>query len=101
VCQADFEGEQIMATEPIRVHVTPDSEIARLLDEVGDRPVLLEKNGELYRLSKEEDIWANYDPQRARLALEKSAGAFRHMDREELLNDIHLARGQDSPGRPA
>jgi hypothetical protein len=68
---------------------------------MGDTPILLKKDGELYRLAKEEDIWAAYDPQRARRALRNSAGALRGIDREELLDDIHLARQQDSLGRPA
>ena len=90
-----------MLAEPMRVHVIPDSEIARLLEKAGDTPILLEKDGELYRLAKEDDIWANYDPQRTRLALEQSAGALSGLDREELLKDIRLARQQDSNGRPA
>jgi hypothetical protein len=90
-----------MLTEPNRIHIKPDSELARLLDEMGDTPILLEKDGELYRLAKEEDIWAGYDPQRARNALRNSAGALRGIDRGELLDDIHLARQQDSLGRPA
>jgi len=89
-----------MLTEPVRVHVTPDSELARLLDEMGDAPILLEKDGELYRVTKEEEIWVHYDPERTRMALQKSAGALQNVDREELLNDIHLARRQDSQGRP-
>jgi hypothetical protein len=44
-----------MLTDPIRVHVAPDSELARLLDEMTGTSILLEKNGELYRLTKEED----------------------------------------------
>jgi hypothetical protein len=90
-----------MLSEANRIHIQPDSELAHLLDEMGDTPILLEKNCELYRLAKEEDIWAGYEPQRARRALRKSAGALRGTDQEELLNDIHLARQQDSRGRPA
>lgn len=90
-----------MTTETKRIHIAPDSELARLLEEAGDVPLLLEKDGELYRLSREEDIWAGYDPYKARTALLKSAGALRGVDRERLLNDIHQAREQNSSGRPA
>jgi hypothetical protein len=48
-----------------------------------------------------EDIWAGYDPQRARTALKKSAGALSGIDHEQLIADIHAAREQDSDGRPA
>ena len=90
-----------MSIETKRIRIDPDSELARLLDEAGDTPVVLEKDGELYRLVKEAEIGAGYDPQRTRAALRKSAGALRGVDREELLNDIHQARHQDSTGRPA
>jgi hypothetical protein len=48
----------------------------------------------------EKDIWADYDPEKARLALLQSAGALEGVDREELMRDIHLARQQASQGRP-
>ncbi len=88
-----------MPAETVRVYVAPDSEIADLLDKVGNTSILLEKNGELYRLTKEDDIWADYDPKLTRLALQKTAGALEGVDREELLNDIHLARQQASQCR--
>jgi hypothetical protein len=92
-----------MLTELKRIQVAPDSELARLLDQMGQTPVLLEKGGKLYRLTEElqEDIWTDYDPQKTRAALRKSAGALRTVDRDELLADIHLGRAQDSAGRPA
>ncbi len=41
-----------------------------------------------------EDIFANYEPERAREALRKSAGALAGVDRDVLLADIHAARKQ-------
>jgi excisionase family DNA binding protein len=49
----------------------------------------------------EPDIWANYDPERARASLRSLRGLLKGVDREKLLKDIHEARGQDSKGRPA
>jgi hypothetical protein len=97
------EEEYTMLLEPNRVRIEPDSELARFLDEVGEMPVLLEKNGKLYRLIEEpaEDIWAGYDANKVKAALRQSAGALRGVDRDELLADIHAAREQDSHGRPA
>lgn len=91
-----------MLTKPHRIRITPESELARLLDEIGEMPVLLEKDGAVYRLMKEqeEDIWAGYDPQKTKAALRRSVGALRGVDRDELLADIHAAREQDSHGRP-
>ena len=48
-----------------------------------------------------QEIFANYDPKRAREALRKSAGALVGVDRQALLKDIHAARKQGSQGRPA
>jgi len=92
-----------MLTELDPIHVAPDSELARVLDRIGKTPVLLEKGGKLYRLTEEsqDNIWAGYDPKRAKAALRKSAGALRGVNREELLADIRLGREQDSHGRPA
>jgi len=68
--------------------------------------VFVEKEGLLFRLEPEktptpEDIWANYDPQRVKQGLKKSAGALQGVDRDELIKDIHMQRQQDSAGRPA
>ncbi|MBI4639513.1 MAG: hypothetical protein HY731_02400 [Candidatus Tectomicrobia bacterium] len=68
--------------------------------------VLIEKDGQFYRLEPEqvkqsENIWASYDLQKVREALQKSAGALFGVDRDALLTDIHTARQQKSHGRPA
>ncbi|MGI8554121.1 MAG: hypothetical protein ACR2PL_25545 [Dehalococcoidia bacterium] len=89
-----------MATEPVRILAAPGSEIASLIEKAAKEPVLFEKDGIIYRLSQAE-VWATYDPQKARQALRESAGGFAGVDREQLLKDIYGARGQDSQGRPA
>jgi hypothetical protein len=53
----------------------------------------------IYRLMREEDIWANYDVERARAALRASAGALATVDREQLLADLRVERGQASHAR--
>jgi hypothetical protein len=45
-------------------------------------------------------IWTHYDPKRVRAALKTSAGALRGVDREALLSDLAVQRGQESTGRP-
>ena len=91
-----------MATETKVINVAPESELGRLLEEIGVAPVVLEKDGERYTLAREaaNDIWADYDPEKVRQALLQSAGALAGIDRESLLNDIRAAREQNSPGRP-
>ena len=92
-----------MTVEPYRYEIRPDSELARLLDQAGEDPVVLEKNGKRYRLVEEvvDDIWESYDPAQVKAALLASAGALADVDRQQLLDDIHAAREQDSLGRPA
>jgi hypothetical protein len=53
------------------------------------------------RLHIQPDIWADYDPEKAREGLRKSAGALKGVDIEALKRDIRDQRGQDSQGRPA
>ena len=92
-----------MAAEPKRIRVAPGSELARLLEEAGPAPLLLERNGELYRLnrleSEREDIWAGYDAQEVRQALKQSAGALTGVNKDKLLADIREQRGQHRSGR--
>lgn len=94
-----------MVAGSLRVSVSPGSEFARLLHETTKEgtPVLLEVDGNVYRLSqeREDDIWANYDPERVREALRRSAGALKGIDRDKFLADLKAQRGQDSHGRPA
>ena len=88
------------------------NQFARQLPKVFDtlakrgEKVLVEKDGMLFRLEPEEtpqklDIWANYDPEKVREALRKSAGALKGVDIDALKQDIRDQREQDSKGRPA
>ena len=85
-----------MYLQPKRIKVEPGSELARLLDEVNEAPLLLEKDGVLYHLtpSAQEDIWADYDPERVKAGLKESAGALSGVDTKQLLEDIHASREQ-------
>jgi hypothetical protein len=44
-------------------------------------------------------IWTHYDSKRVRAALQSSAGALQDVDREALLSDLAVQRGQESTGR--
>ena len=88
------------------------NQFARQLPKVFDtmakrgEKVLVEKDGVLFRLEPEEtpqnpDIWANYDPEKVRDGLRKSAGALKGIDIEALKQGIREQREQDSNGRPA
>ena len=92
-----------MAAEPKRIHVNPETDLTARLNEANKAPIVLEKDGLLYRVSQAEpdDVWAGYDTKRAQQALAQSAGALKGVDRSELLRDIYDAREQDSHGHPA
>jgi hypothetical protein len=61
--------------------------------------VLIERKGVLYRVelaaSTRQDIWANYDADRAKEALKATAGALKGVDLEEIKRDLRAARGHD------
>lgn len=77
-------------------------QLERVFDQVGqdNQPVLINRDGELYRLEKEkqENAWHRYDPERVKQALAASAGALQGVDVEKLLSDLDAQREQ-GPGR--
>lgn len=102
----------MMAIEPKpkTIDVDPGSEVARILEEAGETPVTLRLGGARYRLERErsigvkpgaDDIWANYDPERARESTLAAAGAWKDIDAEALKAYIYRGReeGSRSSGR--
>jgi hypothetical protein len=84
-----------MNTQPHKVKA--GSTLAQLIDEASVTPVLLEKDGMLYRLApEEEDIWAGYDPEKVKQALTETAGLFSDVDTQKLIADVYAARVQGS-----
>jgi hypothetical protein len=84
------------------VKVTPESDIIRLLDDAENEPVLLEREGVVYRLSRTdeiEDIWAGYDPDRVRAGLKAMAGIL-SVDEGERLKEL-VYRGREEGTQPA
>jgi len=62
-----------MADEPLRMNFDQfQTHLSQVFEQVrnGNQPVLVERNGETYRLEKEapEDIWKNHDPEKVRPA---------------------------------
>lgn len=89
--------------EPKIVKVPPGSELAQLLERVSAGPLLLEKNGELFRLDRmekePENIWEGYVPERVREAIAATAGSWSDLDTDALIDDLYHAREEGS--RPA
>lgn len=92
-----------MANDPKIIKVTPGSELAHLLAQAAAGPLLLEKNGELYRLDRmereRENIWEGYDPEKVREAIAATAGSWADLDTVSLIADLYQAREEGS--RPA
>ncbi len=64
-------------------------------------PVLVEHDGETYRVEQEFSLgpWTD-DVEGARRGLHRSVGALAGVDIDDLLADLRSQRGQDSGGRP-
>jgi hypothetical protein len=89
-----------VAIEPKTIHVTSEGELARLVEAANEGPVILEKDGVRYRLSREEDgPWANYDPEAVLSALRAAGGSLSAEEGENLKAYIYRAREEGS--RPA
>lgn len=81
-------------------HVPSDSELAGLLEEADRTPFRLERNGVLYRVTRdEEDPWVNYDPEVVRSGMEAAAGALTAEQAAKLKDLIYRVRENGS--RPA
>lgn len=88
-----------MASEPRTVTIDPDSELGQALAEANGAPVILERNGARFRVSRDEDdLWANYDPAAVRAGLRKFAGMISPEDAERLKESIY--RGREEGTRP-
>jgi len=92
-----------MSRETTTIHVAPQSELASLLDLAKSAPLILEKEGQYFRVQITEVetdlVWEHYNPAQVKQALIQSAGALAGMERTQLLSDIHAQRRQESIGR--
>jgi hypothetical protein len=91
-----------MVSNPKPIPVTPETDLPRLLDDAAKGPVLLERDGELFRLEREDDISYEPDPDLVRRTLAETAGSWADVDVDKLIADIYEARraGSRPPDRP-
>jgi hypothetical protein len=87
------------------IEVTDETDWPRLLDEAAAGSVLVERNGVIFRIVREdEDIAAGYDPdpEQTRTMLATVAGRWAHLDVDKMIEDVYAARraGTRSPDRP-
>ncbi len=88
-----------MANEPQRMDFEQfQTHLKQVFEQVraGNQPVLVERDGETYRLEKHapEDIWKDYDPEKVQQALTASRGMFAGTNREKFLHEMHEQREQ-------
>ena len=89
-----------MRETPKRIKITAESQLLPLLEEAINGPLLLEKDGLLFRLERQigtqDDIWAGYDPELVRKALDETAGSWADIDADALIEAIYRARAEGS-----
>ena len=85
-----------MAKEPRKIKVVQGGELAKLLTEAEAMPILLEKDGELFRLERmkkeSKDIFANYDSQAALAGIRDAAGSWKDVEPEAFKAKLYRAR---------
>lgn len=92
-----------MASNPKPILVTEATDLRAVLDEAARGPVLLEQDGERFRLLREdEDIAYEPDAERVRQILDETLGSWADLDIDEIIADIYEARraGSRPPDRP-
>jgi hypothetical protein len=90
-----------MAAEK-EIPVEPGSDVDEFLRQAEDQPIIAVAHGRRFRVVREqEDVFANYDPERVRDGLARISGLLKGVDVEALKAELREQRGQDSVGRPA
>ena len=88
-----------MAKTPLTITIDPDSELGRALDDADGSPVILERNGARFLVTRDpDDPWANYDPEKLRAGLRKFAGMLTPEEGERIKESIY--RGREEGTRP-
>ena len=82
-----------MDTTPLTITIDDDSELGRALEAHPHEPITLLKGRRRYRVIDDpDDVWADYDPERIRVALEKVAGTLSPEVGDQIKKDIRRAR---------
>jgi hypothetical protein len=92
-----------MANEPVKKITAPEgSSLAKLLTDAAVKPILLEKNGELYRLERMETEDKTLSPEevsRSRQGIRKAAGSWKGIDTEAF--KAYIADRRHTANRPS
>jgi hypothetical protein len=84
-----------MNATPLTITIDDDSELGRALDAHPHESITLLKGKRRYRVINDpDDVWADYDPERIRVALEKVAGTLSPEVGNQIKDDIRRARDE-------
>lgn len=81
------------------VRVTAGSDWAHILDKAANQPLLLERDGVLFRLSRENpdnDITYKPDAELVLRMLDETAGSWADLDIDHIIEDVYAARDTGS-----
>jgi hypothetical protein len=81
-----------MSIMPKTVRVTAETDLPELLDDAAHGPIILEHEGERFRLSRDEDIAYEPDPEAVRAMLADVAGSWADLDVDKMIREIYEAR---------
>jgi hypothetical protein len=81
-----------MTNRPKPIRVTAETDLPTLLDGAAKGPLLLERDGELFRLAREDDIAYEPDAALVRRTLAATAGSWVDLDVDNVIADIYEAR---------
>jgi uncharacterized protein YaiI (UPF0178 family) len=87
---------------PKKIIVSEDSSLAKLLSDAAASPILLEKNGELYRLERmetEDNTLSPEDVSRSKDGILKAAGSWQGIDTEAF--KAYIADRRHTANRPS
>jgi hypothetical protein len=87
---------------PKKIKVTAASDLAKLLRDAAARPILLEKNGELYRLERMETEGNTLSPKdvsRSKDGILKAAGSWQGIDTEAF--KAYISDRRHTANRPS
>ena len=88
-----------MAAAMRTITIDPESELGKALAEADDTPVVLALDGARFRVSRsDDDLWADYDPERVRDGLRRFAGTLSPEEGERIKALIY--RGREEGTRP-
>lgn len=86
-----------MLREPKTITVDPDSELGHLLDEATDAPLVLEKSGVRYLVSRDSSrARPDMSKEHYQKVLDETLGSWSDIDADALIKDIYRWREEGS-----